>query len=241
MTTGYRAAERMLVIRPKGGTSGRPAVFYAHGFALTSGTIFDSYVGGTQAGDELNALAEIGFPVFIPELDGNSTWGRDGSWQALDQAISWAGSNYGINTGAVALAGESMGGLTVLNNAHRTPGRVRAVALRVPVVNLAAFRTRNNGTFGGLIDTAYGSNAAYLAALPTNDPSASALVANARATFGPRTLLHYTTLDEVIPPSEVSTYGVAIGATVAGFPGNHAAGFDIPHQPFAEWIAQRLA
>lgn len=235
----YRGSESMIVFMPRGGTGGRAPIVHCHGYALTVGQIWPSYLTDTLAGDDLRSIADAGHPVLVPELDGNSTWGRDGQWQAIDNAITWAATHLGTVTTRVGLTGESMGALGALNNAYRNPARTRAVALKVPVVNLAEFRTRNEATFGALVDAAWGNNAAYLAGLPTHDPSAQALV-DVLKTIGHRMLLQYTTADEYVTVSEVATFATKVGATMLGYPGDHAAGFTLPVRDMGEWVVQRL-
>lgn len=238
MRTGYRGAERMLVISPPSGTAGTKAIFYIHGFTLDFEAMFGTYLRTTEAGDDLREIAYAGYTVIAAEWGGVSTWGNDAHWQSINDGVTWAGANLGTRTDVIGLGGESMGFGGIANNAHRSIARVGCVWARVPVVNLAAFHDRN-AAFTGAIEGAYGGLAAYNAALPTHDPSASALVATLK-TVGKKMLLQATVSDELIPTGEVFTYAAAVGATVRTYPGDHAGGFQIPTNEAAEFISQTL-
>lgn len=239
MRTGYRSSENMLIVRSKYGLAGRIPIFYCHGFTLDLPGMYATYLDTTLAGDDIREIAHAGYPVIVADYGGGSTWGNDAHWQSIDQAVTWCGSNLGTRTDVIGLAADSMGFLGIANNAHRSIARVGMIWARVPCCNLEQFRIRNNATFGGAIDGAYGGNPAYLAALPTHDPSASALVATLK-TLNKRIFLQATISDELIPTSEIFTYASAVGATVRTYPGTHVSGFQLPTGEAAEFVTQTL-
>lgn len=229
--------ENMTVFLPRTGSTDRRVVIYAHGF-LGSG-VGASLRDRNDTGDDMKALASMGLVVAAPDLGGASTWGNDASWGAVDAALTTLETEYGVEaTDPIDLMGDSMGALTVLNWAVRNPSKVRRVALRSPVVNLADFRDRNTGVFGTVIEDAYGGLAAFQAALETHDPSSATNLAIIRQNFGRRIRIWGPVSDDLIPVSELSDFAKATGAQVIPIPGEHADGVDQSVYELTAWIGR---
>jgi pimeloyl-ACP methyl ester carboxylesterase len=243
----YRGSEDVLIYLPRvgnvagrmrvGNVAGRIPIVYAHGFGGSSGS--EAYKNIAQAADDLRPLAGLGHPVAVPDLSGVSTWGNDDSWDALDDTVVWMGTNLGTRTDKVGLVGESMGALTVLNWAWRNPTKPAAIWLRVPVVNLAAFKTRNEVSFGATIESAYGGAGPYATALPTHDPS-HANNHPVLAGFRDRAHMWGTLGDEFIPVSELTVFSGLVGWPLTMYPGNHSIGFGTPPEETAAFMVTNL-
>lgn len=222
----YRGTDDMLLYLPRTGlTAGRIPIIYGHGYNQTAGSA--QHKDTALLADKLRALAALGHPVAVPDLGGGSTWGSDDSWDAVDDTVTWLGTNYDTRTDRYFVGGESHGALPVLNNAWRNASKIVGILLLVPVINLAAFKTRNNATFGPAIETAYTNLAGYNAALPTHDPSHI----NQRATLqslASRAHIWHTTSDEFIPPSEIIDFCSITGWGRTQMAGTHVGGYQAP-------------
>lgn len=217
--------------------SGRVPVIYCHGFSGSATAA--PYSDSTEAADDLRSIAAMGYPVFVPDLAGASTWGNDASIAAFGTTVTNLGTALGTRTDKVALAAESMGALVALNWAWRNPAKVAAIMLRVPVVNLEGFRARNVGVFGGAIHAAYGGSGPYATALPDHDPSHANQLATLR-TLARRTRVWHTASDEYVTPTEVATWCSAVGCERTMYAGDHAAGFDTPTTDVTPWLADTI-
>lgn len=218
--------------------AGRVPVIYCHGFAGSA--LAGPYSDSDEAADDLRSIASMGYPAFVPDLAGPSTWGNTASITALAATVTNLGTACGTRTDKVALAAESMGALVALNWAWRNPTKVAAVMLRVPVVNLEGFRARNVGVFGGAIHSAYGGSSSYTAALPDHDPAHANQLATLRS-LADRIKVWHTTSDEYVAVAEVVAWCTAVGCERVAYEGDHAAGFDTPTSDVTPWVADAIA
>lgn len=111
----------------------------------------------------------------------------------------------GCRTDKVAVVGRSMGGCQALNWARQNKAAVAAIALVCPLVNLVDAHDR---VFEAEVDAAYGTHAAYLAGLPTHDPTAYAA-----ELAGIPIRIWYATDDTSILPAHVLAFAAAVGAS----------------------------
>lgn len=205
--TGYTGTETSVTFHGRQMPGGTP-VICCHGVLSTS----RQFLNGD--GDVPRKLADLYEVTSVSgDLGGLSTWGNDASVDALDELVTWAGTNHGTRTNRVALYGVSMGGLTALNWAMRNPSKVAAIGLMVPAVSLQGIHDRDPIGIAALIETAYTNEAGYLAALPTNDPSHAAVRATAQQ-LGPKTRIWYSSDDNVIAASEVLAYAGWTGCAI---------------------------
>lgn len=228
---GYRAGEDVLVIRDREISAvDQVPMIWCHGFLGTAASSRQAAVF-----DDLAAVAALGYPVFCGDLFSGNTWGIDevvDASGAIDDLISWAGTTFGCRTDKVIVAGESMGTVDGFNWAWRNADKVAAAWFRGPFTDLEAFHDRDAG-FGALIETAYGSEAAYEAALPTHDPAQNL---GELTELADRTWLWYALSDELIPAAEVESFADATGVPVKSIAGMHAALQGTPVDVVAAWI-----
>jgi pimeloyl-ACP methyl ester carboxylesterase len=225
--------EPVVVVRGRLLSGGVPVIF-CHGLLVGALQSFNT------EGEVQRQLADLWETTSAgADLGGLSTWGNGDSVDAVDDLITWLGTNYGTSTTGVALYGTSMGGATALNWAMRNPSKVVALALSNPVVSLQGIHDRDPIGLASLIETAYGDEAGYLAALPTNDPSHVNNRDVVKA-LGARTRVWYADGDNVIAASEVLAYagfsGCEITETGAGGHSLTAGG----QAATARWLAERV-
>lgn len=234
----YSGTDDVTVFLPADNPAGRPPVIWCHGFFGSSTAA--AYKDSAQFRNDIGALTGLGYPVFVADLGGGSTWAVDSSVALVASLRTYAGSAYSCRTDVAAFVAESMGALTCCNHlALIDPDEVVAVALRVPVISFEAFRNRNDAVFGAAIDSAWGSNAAWAAGLPTHDPSAPALIADL-APLADRGHVWHCTSDEYIPPAEVAQWCKATGWGRTQMPGTHAGAFDTPVADVTRFLVDRL-
>lgn len=202
------------------GQKRRPVVVYCHGLL---GFGIDAAKGSVAR--QLGWLARAGYPVISADLGGPATWGIDDTKTAIDQALAYTTSQFGIDTSRVALFMESMG-FTVgvpwiaAGNVART---VWAYGI-VPVADMAAVAARpQNAALAASMHGAYGSQAAWTAALPTHNPVASGLTSKLHG-LGPRFRIDADQDDTINLPVDYETFRTAVpGTDVRYWPGQHLA------------------
>jgi hypothetical protein len=99
--------------------------------------------------------------------------------------------------------------MDALNYHWRNPSLVAATVARIPVVAADALHDRN-ALLGGLIDTAYGSGAAWDTAKADRDPSASGPAALIEA-VNQDVQVWYSTDDPIVLVAEVAAFQNATG------------------------------
>lgn len=213
---------------------GRVPLIMCHGFLAGATQFYDSAAQTILVPRAVGTANLVGFSA---DLAGQNTWGNDAFIAAVDDLITWAGTNYGTRTDRVALYGTSMGGCC-LNWAWRNLSKVAAVALTIPVVSLQGIHDRNPLGIGTFVELAYTNLAGYQAALPTHDPSYptnAALI----STISDRVRIWYSGDDNVIAASEVLAYAAATGvvATNVGNVGHSVAN---DQQPVVDWLIPRM-
>ena len=214
--------------------------FFGNGWTLQRGA---GAVSGEVYGRPFRLIADrLGLVVASADFAGGSlatTWAVDtvvGTGGRIDALITWMGTNLGTRTDRVIIMGDSMGSLEALNWAWRNHTRVVAIYVRAPIVRFQGFWDANP-TFQGIIDTAWGNHATWLAGLPTHDPAQNMA---ALSILGPKTFLQYTGQDELIPPTWIVDYAATTGARLNYGHGNHEANVFADGAPVAEWLADRI-
>lgn len=187
---------------------GRLPVIYFHDYLADGDTTLD---GAYEA--VFGSIAQGSYPVLVPRLVSNSQWANPAvvdAGGAVDDAIEWAHDQPWIETreDRVAVYGVGMGSLNALNWAWRNPGRVAAVVLVAPIVDADAFYTDNPGRQAA-INTAWGSGAAWTAALPDIDPMQNLDLVRP---FGHKIAMWYGASDTEIDPNDVHAFAQLVGA-----------------------------
>lgn len=211
-------------------TQGAVPVIYCHGFGVDGDD--DVWLDETRAADDLRAIAAWGHPVFAANLAGVNTWGNTAARDAAEALITYAHTTYGTRTDRVAFAGESMGALTALGLGWTNPDRVAAMWLRVPCLGLE-WTHDHVPTFTAFIEAAYGSAAAYRAALDDHDPMRNV---DAIRRFRNRMRIWATAQDEFFPLTVTSGFVSQLGCRLEVIGGTHANGYDTPKYVVAEWL-----
>lgn len=231
--TGYTGSEGCYTFLGRSHPpSGTVPVIFSHGWVRTSQTTAYRRATGTGLmGDTFRAIADAGLPVFVPDLGGANTWGNSTYRSAVDALVTWANTVYGTRTDKVCLMGESMGATGALNWGWRNTGKIAAVYLTSPVVALDALHDRDTD-LATQMHNAFGSEAAYNAALPTHDPIQN----HASITFGSKMFTHYGSTDTTVLPAEVTAFASAVGCTAESITGGHTATADADPDDVAAWI-----
>lgn len=211
-------------------TAGSVPLIYCHGSGGTG--IFPFWRINTIAADDFRAICAWGFPLFVPDMAGENTWGNNACIAAVDSVVTWANGRYGTRTDKIALGGESMGALTALNWAWRYPTKVAAVWLRVPVVGLLSFYQRNT-SFQNRIETAYTNWAGLMAALPTHDPAQNI---DSIRVFRDRLSVWYARSDELIPAADTLAFVQDVDCQVDSVAGTHINAYLTPEFVVASWL-----
>lgn len=204
--------------------TGRTPVLYFHGYQQRPADLQAQLYQ-----PQINAAASTSYPVIVADLGGGSQWATPDVVDVgghVDDALDYAAGNTDIGTRAdkVAVFALGMGTLNALNWAWRHPGRVRSVVLIGPIVDAEKFYD-DNPTFQAAINTDWGSQAAFDAALPTIDPMRNLDLIRP---FGHRIQLWYAADDEYIDGADVEAFAELVGAEAIEFPGTHV---DLPAAP----------
>lgn len=166
-------------------------------------------------------MTTTSYPVIAARLGGTSMWANPavvdpGGW--ADDAITWASGSVWIGTRSdkVAVVGIGMGSLNALNWAWRNPDRVLAVVLIGPIVDADAFYD-DNPSLQSAINTAWGSGAAWTAALPDIDPMQNLDLIRP---FAHRIHLWYGDAETEIDAADVQAFAELTGATATEYEGD---------------------
>lgn len=199
---------------------------------------------GTPHGALVRSLAARGHLVIAADLGGLS-WGRDdtvAAGGAIDDALAYANTAYGTRTDWAGLILVGEGSADGFGWAWRNPAKVAAMACVAPFVGMAQLRSTVVGdtAYGAGIDAAYGSNAAYLAALPTHDVMSTAPML-AMQTLAYRTRVDYPAADPHRLPEHYAAFFDAFDCERWAHPGTGAtAGWWDP-EPVADWLVSVAA
>lgn len=153
-------------------------VIYCHHATGTARTPLPSaaFSAGTVTDKSLAVMAErltvLGHPVAASDQVSPTSWGVDAAQAEVTQLLIMLNQKFGTNPNRVLLLGDSMGTVLALNWARANPTKVAAIALLLPIPDLAYAHSDPQGNvLSTAINTAYGSLAAYQAAEPTHNPS----------------------------------------------------------------------
>jgi hypothetical protein len=198
---------------------GKEPVVFFHGYLGDPANIQDDDWQPLMA-----SYAGNDHPVIVPELGGQSNWATTAvvdNGGLVDDAMDWAAAtvNGGVRSDKALVHAISMGSLNALAWSYRlpNPGRIRAMTLVGPIINFEKFYN-DNPIFQGVIDTNWGSHAAWLAGLPNSDPWRN--IDKIRP-YGHRIHLVYATGDEFIDPDDVLAFAELIGAKTTAVDTNH--------------------
>jgi hypothetical protein len=155
------------------------------------------------------------------------TWDADPSRALLDELWATLIADHSADPTLVAVHGDSMGGFTGLGWASENIG---SLACATGIAAMVDGDTAYAG-FSGDFDAAYGSEAAWLAAKPTHDPTE---LATAGVFDGIPTKLWGGTLDTVTPVADMDAFVALVGptASVVEIATDHFGmfGFTLPYQ-----------
>lgn len=217
----YRASESHTFIgnRLYALDSTKPPILVCPGRGQTS----DNEVLTGWIGDVVAALAEAGFPVLAADMGGTTSHGNAASAAAVGDARTYANAPFGAKSGKVGLLGTSMGALPALRYYMDNPGNVACFCGGVPNVNLQNVHDVTRPDIATEIETAHGGAGGYATYLTNYNPSA-----HTSSFAGLPMQLHYSTDDNNITPSTVTSFGAATGAQVIslGAVGHNPAGMD---------------
>lgn len=229
-TSGYYGTEDVAVFVPRDRRSDIPVICF-HG----------GYSSATQFAHETPVMIPYlcstygGLVCFSGDMGGANTWGNDTMLASMDALLTWAATNYGTRTDKVALVGLSHGGSS-LNWAWRNPDAVAAWLGILPGTNMQSLYERDPlGITAASMVTAYGSEAAVIAAYPDRDP-AHANNTPLQAVFADRIAVWYGADDTVGLPGEIAQWATDVGVTEAHEMAGVGHDFDFDWQPLADWL-----
>lgn len=213
--------------------SDRRLVVYCHGRGVVATEALDATYGQTA-----RALAEEGYAVLSIDAAGATAWANSTSQSRLTSGIAWGRTG---PLGASAskpplLVGTSMGGMTALKYARTDPTAVAGVISLIGALDPDYIHDNNVSGLAAEMEAAYGSLAAYDAALPT-----TSAVQFAADLAGIPTLLVTSTSDTVTPNTAVTTVAAAAGSdTISLGPVGHTlTGLDTG--PVVQWALSHAA
>lgn len=189
-------------------------ILYVHG----AGELGDGWMKIPSRIPLFDALTSEGFIITCPDLGGAQTWGSDLAQARISAAYAAMQSTPGALSGAVILVGQSMGGLNSVIWAMNNPGKVAAMILLMPVLNLDDVR-QHSQSYAQLIDGAYAGGYVEAALGATRNPSTIA-----RRGAAPRipTQLWYGLDDLLCKPQFAVEYADQVGAELHSVQGGHA-------------------
>lgn len=155
----------------------------------------------------IQRLADAGLGGMAGSFGGTTTYGNDTAIERIGEAWDWLPNQIACPTDKVLVIGESMGGCDVLNWVQRNLGVVAAVALMVPLVDLADVHDNNRGGLASEIETAYGGGAGYAAAVDAHNP-----LEFATDLAGIPIKIWNASNDTLIVPATVAAFAAASGA-----------------------------
>lgn len=232
----YRPGEGSFVFRGASYVPDQVPVIFGHG---GGGKASELRLPGAYVDDYRAICGSSGMPILAGDLGapsyGGHTWGNDDSIDAVNDFLTWAGNETGLESRSdlVSLYGVSHGASTVLNWAWRNPSKVASIVLTVPAVNLVNVYA-DNVSLQAPMDFAYVNHTGFLAAMPTHDPAQNT---NLIAPFGHKIKIWYAENDEFIRPEDVEQFAVQTGATLTpADPGGHDWAFRLPEDEVAYWL-----
>lgn len=178
-----------------------PGFIVCHGF---NGTPENAIQPGGGAFATAQALAPLGV-VNAPDLGGPSTWGNDAAQAKFADAFNYLTNTLGTKS-PIGVVGLSMGGCLALNYFKNNPTQISALALGMPLVDLAYAHDNN---FTAPIEAAYGGSAGYQAAVATHDP-----MQNTAAYVGKPIKMWRASNDTVAMTSRQDAFAAATGCEV---------------------------
>lgn len=181
ITTGVgriHAAERDMVMNPAEYSGGNYACIMVHGVEASGGG-WDWMTASPQRWPIVRTLTDTcNLCTISADLGGSATWGNATLISRMDEAYAYTQTLPQVKKGKVILAGQSMGGLAMLNWARANKTKVAAVVGVIPVTNMNTaiangFSTQIAAAYGGAYsDATYGAQynprvyAATLAGVP---------------------------------------------------------------------------
>lgn len=119
-------------------------------------------------------LLRAGIPQINTDFVDGKQWGNDTVQSGIGSSWGYLRTEKGAKADKALLYGASMGGLCALNWARANPTLVAAVALLIPVVDLADMHDSNRGGYAASIEAAYTNLAGYTAAVAAHNPAVHA-------------------------------------------------------------------
>lgn len=214
-TGSYHAGENHLVWLPpawRGDGTVRP--------------ILITHAGSGQAFSVTEAempLALAGYPLVSVDYGGPALFGNDTQMARTTEALTWAGTEFGVATDKALLYGASQGGCHAMVYAAENPTKVAAMATIWPAINVDDIHDNDRLGIASDIEAAYGGLAGWNAAEPTKNPYN--LFDELDAANIP-THVFYTTGDTVCLPTFVTQYEAAVSSVTTEVigTGDHASG-----------------
>lgn len=154
----------------------KPAVVYCHVRGGSELEAIDYSSAGGYTSKPIYAMVNAGYPVVAPNLGGGTTWGNDTAITRVGQAKTFAqnASPVGAKAGGIFVAGSSMGFLAACNWARQNVATCLGVIGFIFANDMNLLHTNNVNGAALEMETAYGGNAAWTAALPTHNPQSYA-------------------------------------------------------------------
>lgn len=214
MTLGYAvttavgrvaAGETDELFTPRAPRAGRCGVILCHG----AGQLSEFIDLATQKSSMklAAALATAGIPCIAGDFGGN-IWANDVLMSRIDSAWGVLKDAFPtMRTDKVCLLGVSMGGAAVARYSQLHPASVAAVVGFIPVWDLVGLYVANTGGYQAPIGASWGVTP------PAPLPATADVATNAPNAAGIPTLAGYSTADQIVKPTWVTSYVAKVGGT----------------------------
>lgn len=198
------AGEVDTIFYPRNPRQGKCGLILCHG----SGTN-NEFIGDPTQPSSMRlaaALATAGIPCIAGDFGGQA-WGNPA--EQADIGNAWTvlkGQFPSMRTDKHAILGVSMGGAAASIYTQANPGKVAAMVGLIPLLDLVDFYARNVGGSQSQIASAWGVTA------PAALPAAANNAANAAQAASVPLLCGYSSVDQTVYPTYVTSYVAAVNA-----------------------------
>lgn len=198
------------------------------------------YGTGAKGDALLGALTRRKVPVLSADFGGLSPWAKDTAITVAGEGFTFfttsAARHAQVKADGVLLCGFSMGAANALNWAKANLSKVRAIALCIPVTDMADAYDNDRGPgLAAQIASAYTNEAGWLAAEPAKNP-----INFADDFAGIPVGIWYATDDAAVPVATVTAFQAAVGASCEvhslGTAGHTASA--VPSSEVADFLAR---
>lgn len=199
------AGDADVVATPRVPGAAKRGLLYVHGVEAEPG-------GGYQWMEKptrwplIRALVESGRTMVSADLGGNGTWGNTTHIAKITEARNYLLTQPDVLPGRIDILAQSMGATGALAWAAQNSSLVNRIILLIPVLNLTDLR--NNSSFQGAIDAAYGGTYTEAAHGAAHNPLT--IAQSGALSFTPMQVW-YGDADTLCKPADTQAFADALG------------------------------